>query len=732
MNLRIALYLLIFCCFDSIGQNFTTINYSIGEGLPSSEVYEVFQDSKGFLWFGTDNGVLKFDGFELEKFSIENGLTDPVVFGFFEDAKGRIWFRTFSTRLCYYHDGKISVYPYNEALNKVQAQADIQFIYDAVKEELWFTLADFFGKIDSAGVVSVERFKPRGIHIKWLNGKPLPGMYFRVDNTIQAVTIRGQVFEIADNDTETSHRQVRLLELDNKLYFNVKKEIYEFDGKALKKVFTGRGVIISLSKDNHGNIWVGYMHQGVQRFTGADFSKEWTPQFLEKKSVTKVVEDPEQGLWFSTLESGVFYVPNLEIKNTVLETEAKIRAVLPCGDTFIAGDEAGFLYMFDVQKNKLVKKKFLGSSALTAFADKHNKLWIASVGNIHIFDTQLNELNHTVHFSANDFFEDDKGKVWSYGGHSVRNFDENGDPDFIRYLNQRYRSIYVDDSIIYLGGRIGLDLYDRSINLKDSPKFFANLKIADILPITDSTLLMASLGSGIIILNKRTLHARQYSAKDKFIADNIYAVQKTGNTIWLATEKGLARTDVASLHNENPSFEYLNKKSGLISDKINHLILKADKLLAFSDEGFSSIPRPSQRFANKTPGFYIKKVEVNQSLRKIADLSSLRHNENNIRIEFGYKSFNNPNIFTRYRLGDENSWTHTTNKNIQLIALAPGTYSFQLEHSVDNVHWAEASSFPLITVFPPWWQTWSFMILAGLLVSALIYFYLRHQVSIYR
>src|SRR6187399_692537 len=44
MNLRIVFALALFCCFESFGQNFTTINYSISEGLPSSEVYEVFHD----------------------------------------------------------------------------------------------------------------------------------------------------------------------------------------------------------------------------------------------------------------------------------------------------------------------------------------------------------------------------------------------------------------------------------------------------------------------------------------------------------------------------------------------------------------------------------------------------------------------------------------------------------------------------------------------------------------
>src|SRR5690349_24990295 len=84
------------------GQTLTYYNYSVAEGLPSAETYDIYQDEKGFMWFGTDNGVVKFDGKEMKIYHLKDSLTDPVVFGFQPDEKGRIWFRTFSGRLSYY------------------------------------------------------------------------------------------------------------------------------------------------------------------------------------------------------------------------------------------------------------------------------------------------------------------------------------------------------------------------------------------------------------------------------------------------------------------------------------------------------------------------------------------------------------------------------------------------------------------------------------------------------
>jgi ligand-binding sensor domain-containing protein len=95
MRVLLIVFAFVFFSLHLKAQSFTVYNYSVAEGLPSSEVYEVYQDRKGFLWFATDNGVAKFDGSQMETFHAKDGLTDPVVFSFYEDYKNRLWFRTF-------------------------------------------------------------------------------------------------------------------------------------------------------------------------------------------------------------------------------------------------------------------------------------------------------------------------------------------------------------------------------------------------------------------------------------------------------------------------------------------------------------------------------------------------------------------------------------------------------------------------------------------------------------
>ena len=124
--------------FKSEAQTFTVYNYSVAEGLPSSEVYQVYQDRTGFLWFATDNGVVKFDGSQMTTYHTKDGLSDPVVFGFHEDSKDRLWFRTFSGQLSYFENGKIIKYSFNHKLPTFKVAGLLNFAVGD-QNELWFT-----------------------------------------------------------------------------------------------------------------------------------------------------------------------------------------------------------------------------------------------------------------------------------------------------------------------------------------------------------------------------------------------------------------------------------------------------------------------------------------------------------------------------------------------------------------------------------------------------------------
>ena len=86
-------------------QSFPYEHFTTADGLPSNTVYSVYKDHAGFLWFGTDKGIARYNGLRFEQFTTADGLPDNEVFSFKEDAYGRLWLATYNGRLCYYKNG---------------------------------------------------------------------------------------------------------------------------------------------------------------------------------------------------------------------------------------------------------------------------------------------------------------------------------------------------------------------------------------------------------------------------------------------------------------------------------------------------------------------------------------------------------------------------------------------------------------------------------------------------
>ncbi len=88
-------FILLFIDCYYFAQTYNFNNYNTAQGLPQSQVLSIFQDHKGFMWFGTNGGgVGKYDGNKFTTFSDNDGLTNNVVFSIIENNKHEILFGT--------------------------------------------------------------------------------------------------------------------------------------------------------------------------------------------------------------------------------------------------------------------------------------------------------------------------------------------------------------------------------------------------------------------------------------------------------------------------------------------------------------------------------------------------------------------------------------------------------------------------------------------------------------
>src|SRR6476469_6172307 len=101
------LLLIFFTPLEMLAQEYSYTRYDIKEGLAGSVVYCMTQDKDGFLWFGTETGLSRFDGTRFTNYTSLNGLPDNEILNVFGDSKGRVWIAPFRAAICYYYKGRI-------------------------------------------------------------------------------------------------------------------------------------------------------------------------------------------------------------------------------------------------------------------------------------------------------------------------------------------------------------------------------------------------------------------------------------------------------------------------------------------------------------------------------------------------------------------------------------------------------------------------------------------------
>ncbi len=713
------------------GQSHTFFNYSIKEGLPSKEVYSVYQDTKGFIWFATDAGVVKFDGAEMTTYNTKDGLTDPVVFEFVEDYKNRLWFRTYSGKLSYYENGKIIPYKYNNKLTELTSTDIIPAIHIDVNDNLWFCTGHISGRIDSLGIEKITIPELNNLFYHSIGDRYIIAASGK-SQYINHIIINDHRFQVHLSDTVHQHKVYCAITWNHNIYITINNDIFEHRGDTLKKVFTSSKPIISLSTDKENFLWVGYASDGAARYKNGDFSVAERLPFLENRSVTKVLQDTEGGFWFSTLEKGIYYTPNLAINNYPLQSNIKLSCITSKPNYVLIGTISGEIIRYSSKTKSIIQKISFGSPIRDIMVSKGNNIWISNSISPYLLDSMLNikiKFNNR-HMAGGKFYEDRDGNIWSLGVQRISKYDSKGDTLLQVYNTPVNRSIFIKDTLVYITGRLGVQVWNKEIQLIATPKVLSNFKISVIESLDDHTIFFGTRGNGFILHNQHTGVYTYFNSNKNFIADNIYSVIRKDSLLWLSTENGLVIVKIHSLLNGKPEFDCITHKSGLLDDEMNFMAMTQNSLWLFTNEGFSTIPTNISKKIPQ-PRFYLKKLAVNNVSFDKYKSNRFKYNENNIEISYGFIAFKNQNIRTRYRLKKDANWVTSPNKKILFNSLAPDEYYFQLDYSVDNVRWRNAYSYAF-AIKPPWWETWYFYFTVLALLALLGYVYFKNRLAQFR
>lgn len=706
--------------------------YNDQNGLPSAEVYKVFEDHDGFIWFATDNGVVRFDGGEMKLFNLSNGLADPVVFSILEDSKNGLWFRTFSGATSVYRNEKMTPYPFNTRLKSIiKKGCDYSIVPDSTGVLHIGTCGIGTMSVTQQGDVEQVPGEPGVIYLRHIenNNYILSGLSLHARPIFFSHNGKKHRLDLTGEETIFFCHQF----WKNRLYFSTGTRIFQYDGSVLKQVLLTKKKIISLSTDKEDNLWIGFLNGGATRFSDASLQRPLEMTSLQSHSVSSVLQDREGSLWFSTLDRGVFCLVNPYIRNFSLMKDLKIADVLPGHENTVVAFDNGTIICID---HKTRVKKWLidvHEPVISGLFDSvQNCIWISTTRHTFLIDPSgkiLRKIGYA--FGARNFIGAKKiirhgNKIWGINVHGVYVLDPNGNLLRAKEIDFRCRNIAVDQNRIYLAGITGLYQSDTSLSTLVKIGAFENDKVSGILPLGSEKFLVATIGNGFKIVEDKKVIAYGVS-QQRLPFENIYSVS-VDSAIWMATEKGLLRVDRERLVTQGFfTYDFLDKSTGLMSDKINFVARNGNETWCFINDGFSVFEDGKINFANKNPLPRLNKVTINNNPVSLSRLGDLTHLENNICFDFGFLSFTNRNIYIRHKSDqNEKQWNYTRDFLISYFSLSPGRHEIDIQYSTDRMHW-ESILMQHIYIRPPWWETVYFKLAVLVLIGLIFFSYFRSR-----
>ncbi len=323
-------------------------------GLPSNFVYKVFQDSKGLIWFATNNGVARYDGLKVDKFGAGEGVLNPDVWYFFEDSKCRIWLCTYSGSFYFYSYDDETFHSVENPFDKGFSQPISGFFEanDGTIVTSWISkhtdngIQHIYYKISPELVVtrhqSVHPENKYRIHV---NYQPSSSFYFNFqqggftlvdkfhafcDHVISITN--GNIFCFYDEnkqevvlETKSLVQRKRISDMhdsgNNLLWINILNDstlCFRFENKVIltdihlnrlsKYAFIEKSGLRNVTIDNQNNIWSITNYNGVDFYSSTHLNVQWLgTDFFKNSTQIQHIASAGQHIYFVATSDGVLY-----------------------------------------------------------------------------------------------------------------------------------------------------------------------------------------------------------------------------------------------------------------------------------------------------------------------------------------------------------------------------------------------------------------------------------------
>lgn len=697
-------------------------------GLSSNTIYDLLQDSKGYIWIAGEKGLSRFDGVNFIQYSNSNENSKSLS-NVIEYLPGEVYVQNFSGQIFRTsHDSLIYVSDLSKTGNYFQMQKMGNTLISFGYSGIYSTILPF-------GPIT---FTPTPIAI-------FENTWIEKDKLV-FLTENGELKQFKNNKIESLFQLDPLKDRFNRIvkckkgYLFLQKNnnslVYLFDGQTLttipgikEDVFVNK--ICSLDNE----IWIcttNGIYVFDENFTSLNSGKPLFKQF----NVSTIIKDKTNAYWISTLDNGLIYVNNMNVTKFADVAPSSITKINENTAIFGTTKNEGFEYNLNLNQVNNIFRFPYPNQIVDCYYDKENKMSFFSSNTLKIYrDRQLVwEKNNAVKcikklWDQTYFLAHSNGVCVMYTGNNPKaNL-----PNWLKYKNDnifylldnssmRTKAVeyYPADSIFIIGNIKGLFFQDRKS--KTEIQYLGKSILANSLLVDQQNLYIASGNLGMLVYNFE--HKTVSSVSKEIPTQNFNQIRVFGPYLFFASDNVLYKYHLA-----NKTIEQWNCDNGISKDEIKDFEVFEGRYVVCLNSGLISISDREFGIEKDVPKLYLDKI-ICSNTGKILDLNNLSvdFEENNLNVLFSipwFKNLNSLEVFYRINGG---AWIKlaSSQRSLPLASLEPNTYAVELKAISYAGIESETLRFTL-TVRPPFYRTWWFILLLTGLILFLIYQLFRYR-----
>ena len=710
------------------GQNPYSITIDKASGLPSNSVYDVFQDSKGFMWFATGKGLCRYDGKHTKTFTADF-QTSKSGSCIAEDAFGRIWYCNFDGYLYYVEKESIKALKQPSSLG--------YFRFGIIRNELYLI------QLNAVLVYDLKTLQLKHKHS--ISDKQIRSCYATKDNFY----VFGEyLYELGAKNSLKKHLLPNLFyeeiitpiinSWNNKLIINSKSNsiFYSFEkGEFSKYKLNNTTNFIQNTAITDNSIWV-CTPNGVYK---NELNTTTSKTYFTDQNISSVYKDKQQNYWISTLNKGVLFIE--DFTNNYIDLQPRPQSLALGKNEIFIGSEKDLVYKLNcktLQTEKIFETES-NHSIGQIFADTIN-------GNVFFNSIKFNILNKNNQITNKfSIAIKDVKKV----DHKYFSFAASGLVG-IFYIDKNLKSSW--DVIFEKNKKKEFSGFNQAALLINT-----NGKSTEYNPLNNS--IYYATNNGLIAItndgkskelkygNETLFLTKIQKYKDKIIgistAEKLFIIDAKNKIspfklpYFIAKEKFnrfFIRSQYCYLFSANSVYEYnfetnsTQKVMSLSNDmEATDVILKNNQLLFATSKGIV-IKNRNEIGHYPKPKLIINEVQINGKRRELEQLKQLNPEENDITINYSVLSFiPNENYRVSYNINNSGWKTLDENdKNLKLSSLSSGNYIIRLAINYNN----EKTELQIISfeIKKPFWLNTFFLIGVGILFFMLIYSFYKWQI----